>query len=344
MLLSEKQQVKSKSTRRMHATSPVARPAVDLLLLFLLLVPLLAACLGKSPLAATHNTSYNTTLASNNGPITYSTNPDDVLIRTFYGGGNLGTLDYSPVISIYGDGTFVLGPGLQMRQGRLATNALQQLLHTLEDSDALLNLSQQVFYDVPDQNATILELALNNKHVEFVYGSFGALHESAQAMNEYRRLEQALTSITRAIQGPTSPYNSRAMTLLVRQDFSPDLSQPLLNWSLKNFTLNQLAIYECGVVPQDQTGPNAATGCLLFTKPRHTYLPGGAELQSIKSLLNGHLQGEFIENNLYFSLALRPLLPDELSSRVVAILGSQELTYSGVTLYSGTLPQPPAAS
>jgi hypothetical protein len=333
---------KSKSTQRDQRSSGGAPPfAAYLLPLFFLLVPLLTAC-NSSPAPTSNHTIHNTTLAAENGSNTYSTGPTDMLIRTFYGGGNLGTLDYSPVISIYGDGSFILGPGLQMRHGKLDANALQQLLRMLVDRDALLHLSQQVFYDVPDQNATILQLALNNKHYEFVHGPFGALGESTGAMHEYHRLGQALTSITEAIQGPTTPYSSRAMALLVHQDVSPDLGQPVLNWNVRSFTLNQLAVYECGVQPPDLTGPNADTGCLTFTKPHYAYLPDEQELRSIKTLLNGYLQGEFIENNLYYRVALRPLLPDELPQKVVAMLGNQELSYSGVTLYSGIVPSPPA--
>ncbi len=335
--------MKSKSIRQNKVTSSRTHAIAScLLLLFFLLVPLLAAC-NSSPAPASNNTSHSTTLADNNGTITYSTSPSDVIIRTFYGGGNLGTLDYSPVISIYGDGTFILGPGLQMRQGKLDTNALQQLLHTLVDSDALLNLSQRGFYDVPDQNATILQLTLNNKHYEFVYGPFGALQESAQDMNEYHRLEQALTSITEAIQGTSYPYSSQAMVLLVHQDFSPDMNQPILSWTLRDFTLYQLAAYECGLVSPDLTGPNADTGCLTFTIPRYAYLPNGQEMRAIKTLLKGAQQGEFFENDLYYRVSLRPLLPDELPQKVVAMLGSQELTYTGVALYSGPVPRPPTA-
>jgi len=263
-----------------------------------------------------------------------------VLIRTFYGGGNLGTLDYSPVISIYGDGTFILGPGQQMRSGKLTTDSLQQLLHTLVDTNTLLTLNPRQFYDVPDQNATILELSLNNKHYEYVYGPFGALQESRQDMNAYHRLEQGLTAITGSIKGQTRPYTSQSMTLLVHQDFSPDLTQDIPSWTLKDFSLYQLAAYECGVTPPDQTGPNGDTGCLSFTKPRYAYLPTDQQLQTIKTLLHGSQDGVFFEHNLYYHVSLRPLLPDELPQKTVAMLGSQEFTYTGVPLYGGVVPQP----
>jgi hypothetical protein len=326
---------REKTTR--HSTAAYLAPC--LLLLFFLLGPLLAACDTTSS-TPSNKTNNNTTLPSNNGPITYNANPTNVLIRTFYGGGNLGTLNYSPVLTIYGDGTFILGPGLQMRTGKLNADALQQLLHTLVDNDALLNLNHRQFYDVPDQNATILELILNNKHYEFVYGSFGALQESSQDLSDYHHLEQALSAITEAIKGPTHPYTSKSMTLLVRQDFSPDLTQNIPFWNLREFSLYRLAAYECGLTPPDQTGPNADTGCLTFTKPRYAYLPTAQQLQTIKAFLNGAQEGEFYEQNLYYHVTLRPLLPDELPQKIVAMLGSKELTYTGVALYSGAVPQP----
>ncbi len=308
-----------------------------IMLLFVLLGPLLAAC---DTTTSTKQPNHNTTLPSNNGTITYSTDSTNVLIRTFYGGGNLGTLDYSPVISIYGDGTFILGPGLQPRSGKLDTDSLQQLLHTLVDTTALLTLNPRQFYDVPDQNATFLELSLNNKHYEYIYGPFGALQESAQDMHAYHRLEQGLAAITGAIKGPTHLYTSQSMTFLVHQNFSPDLTQNIPTWTLKGFSLFQLAAYECGVTPPDQTGPNGDTGCLTFTKPRYTYLPTDQQLRTIKALLHGAQEGNFFENDLYYHVTLRPLLPDELPQKTVAMLGSQEFTYTGVPLYSGIVPQP----
>src|ERR1700730_6962882 len=44
-----------------------------------------------------------------NQPVTYSTDAQDVLIRTFYGGGHAGALAFAPQISIYGDGGYILG-------------------------------------------------------------------------------------------------------------------------------------------------------------------------------------------------------------------------------------------
>src|ERR1700686_2292116 len=143
------------------------------LLLFLLLL-LLSSC-STTPSSSTKNTPHST-LSTNNGVITYNASPQDVLIRTFYGGGKLGSFEYSPEISIYGDGSYILGPGLQMRQGQLSSDALAQLLHTLVDTNGLLKFSTKRFYDVPDQNATFLQLMLNGASYTFHYGPFGNLH------------------------------------------------------------------------------------------------------------------------------------------------------------------------
>jgi len=315
------------------------------LMLLILMLPgtLLAACDSPTITSPASSTAgVNHTLPTNNGPITYSTRASDVLIRTFYGGGNAGTLEFSPEISIYGDGTYILGPGLQMRQGKLDTDTLQTLLHTLVDTDGLLSFNQQQFYDVPDQNATMLQLMLNNKHYEFLYGKFGTLQESAQAMDEYHRLDNALTTITESLKGPTHPYTNNTMILLVHQDFSPDITQTIPYWTLRDFSLYQLAVYECGVIPPDETGPNADTGCLTFTAPHLAFLPSSQQLQATKILLNGQQQGEFIERGLYYRVVLRPLLPDELPQMLVAMLGSQALSYSGVPLRTGVVPTPTA--
>ena len=309
-------------------------------LCFPFIAALLSAC--DSSFFSSTSTSSHTTLPTNNGPITYSTSPSDVLVRTFYGGGNMGALALSPQVSIYGDGTYILGPGYQMRWGKLDTGALQQLLHTLVDTGGLLGLSRQQFYDVPDQNATLLQLTLNNKHYEFLYGKFGTLQESAQDIDEYHHLGKALTAITEALNGPTHPYTSTSMALLVHQDFSPDLSQTIPNWSLRDFSLDQVATFECGVTPPDETGPDADTGCLSFTIPFYAYLPTPQQLQTLKTLLHGRQQGEFYEPNLglYYMVVLRPLLPDEVSQKTLAMLGSQQLSYTCVPLHSGTIPTP----
>jgi len=225
-----------------------------------------------------------------------------------------------------------------MREGRLDTDSLQQLLHALVDADGLLSFTQTQFYDVPDQNATLLQLTLNKKYYEFQYGKFGTLQESAQALDEYHRLDRALTMIRESLKGPTHPYSNATMTVLVHQDFSPDLTQNIPVWPLADFTLSQLAKFECGIIPPDQVGPNGDTGCLTFTVPRAAYLPNRRQIQTIRSLLNNQQQGEFLEQGLYYRLVMRPLLPDELPLKTVAMLGSNELSYKGVPLQSGPIP------
>lgn len=308
-----------------------------LFILLCSLLTLLAACDSTS---GTSSTTHHTLSTTSGSIITYSTDPQDVLIRTFYGGGKLGTFDMSPEVSIYGDGTYILGPGLQMLQGQLQSDSLQQLLNTLVDTDGLLKLNRQQFYDVPDQNATLLQLMLNGRAYEFLYGPFGNLQESAQDLDEYQRLGQALTSITEALSGPTHNYTSSKMALLVHQTFSPDPSQNIPSWNFQDFTLDQVATYECGPTPPDQTGPNADIGCLTYTVPRTALLLSAQQLRNIMTLLHGQLQGVFLENGLYFSAILRPLLPDELPQKMLAMLGSQELSYAGVPLHEGAVPTP----
>jgi hypothetical protein len=246
----------------------------------------------------------------------------------------------SPDITIYGDGAYILGPGLQMRQGKLSVDALQQLLFTLVDNYALLKLNRQQFYDVPDQNATVLQLNINDQAYAFLYGPFGNLQESAQDLEEYQRLGKVLTSITGALSGSTNNYTSNQMVLLVHQTFSPDLNQTIPFWDFQDFTLAQLANYECGPVPPDETGPNAGTGCLTFTVPQKALLLDTQQLQQIVKLLQGQDQGTFLENGLYYSVVLRPLLPDEIAQKMLAMFGSQELAYAGVPLYEGPVPTP----
>ncbi len=304
--------------------------------LFCIILVVVSAC-DTTP-KTTSKVTKQSISTTNNGVITYSAGPQDVLIRTFYGGGKLGSFEYSPEISIYGDGSYILGPGLQMRQGQLSSDALGQLLHTLVDTNGLLKFSTKRFYDVPDQNATFLQVMLNGTSYTYQYGPFGNLQESAQDMNAYNRLGSALTSITSALNGPTHPYTSKQMALLVHQDFNPDLTQTIAYWSLPDFNLYNLAIYECGVIPLDQTGPNADTGCLTYTVPHNALLLSEQQRQAILSLLNGQAQGVFFDLGQYYSITLRPLLPDETAQKTLAMLGSAELDYTGVPLQVGPVP------
>src|SRR6266516_5160542 len=206
-----------------------------LLVVLSVIVLLFTACDSITNNSSTNNAKQTLSISSGT-TITYNTSPQEVLIRTFYGGGKLGTFEMSPEISIYGDGTYILGPGLQMRQGQLQSDMLAPLLNTLVDTDGLLKLNRQQFYDVPDQNATLLQLMLNGKQYQYLYGPFGNLQESAQDIDEYQRLGKALTSITEALTGPTHNYRSREMALLVHQTFSPDLSQTIPTWNFRDFT------------------------------------------------------------------------------------------------------------
>jgi len=297
---------------------------------------ILVAC--ASPTASPSGSNNHHSLSTQSGPITYSTTSNDVLVRTFRGGGNMGTLEISPEISIYGDGAYILGPGVDMQQGRLNSDELDRLLHTLVDTDGLLGLNRQQFYDLPDQNATLLQLTLNGKHYEYLYGQFGNLQESARDMDEYHRLGNALASIIGALSKPLQAYNGTSMALLVHQVFNPDLTQTIPSWTFPDFTLDQVAAYECGITPQDLTGPDADSGCLTFTVPHATLLLTARQAQQITSLLNGHRQGVFYEQGLYYSAAIRPLLPDELPAQMLAMFGSRELSYITVPLHKGPIP------
>jgi len=308
-------------------------------IIFCIIIILFTACESSANTSSTSSAKQTLSISSGS-TITYSTRPQDVLIRTFYGGGKLGTFEMSPEISIYGDGTFILGPGLQMQQGRLQAAALQQLLNKLVDTYGLLKLNKQQFYDVPDQNATVLQLMLNDKEYTYLFGPFGNMQESAQDISEYQRLGNALTSITEALVGPTHPYTSQQMVLLVHQTFSPDLSQSIPYWYFQDFTLFQLSTYECGLIPPDLTGPNADTGCLTYTVPHTALLLNTQQLQPVKTLLLGEEQAVFIEKGAYYSVTLRSLLPDEIEQKTLAMFGSQELSYTGVTLAQGPVPIP----
>ena len=335
-------------TRFIASTLPVwwvggrdkSRPNVliSITILFCIIIVLLSACdTTSNTTTRTKNQSIST---SNNGVITYSTSPQDVVIRTFYGGGKLGTFEYSPEISIYGDGTFILGPGLQMREGQLSSDALGQLLHTLVDTDGLLKFTTKQFYDIPDQNATFLQLTLNSTGYTYQYGPFGNLQESVQDIDAYHRLGAALSSITDALNGPTHPYSGRQMALLVHQDFSPDLSQTIPSWPVTDVDLYNLSVYECGVIPPGQTGPNGDTGCLTYTVPHTALLLSEQQQRSISSLLKGQPEGVFLDQGQYYSVVLRSLLPDELAQKTLAMLGSAELVYAGVPLKGGPVPVP----
>jgi hypothetical protein len=237
-------------------------------------------------------------------------------------------------MSIYGDGTFILGTE---QIGKLDSDTLQQLLHTLLDTNGLLNLKRQQFVDIQDQNATFLELMLDGKQEEFVYGLFGNQQESKQDMAEYHSLGQAITAINETLKGPTHLYTASSFALLTRQIFNADPAQTIV-WPLADFTLAQATDSECGSLPTDDTSPNKETSCLKYTIPHSAILLTPAQLQSLRGQLNGQPQGFFIEAGWYYSITLRPLLPDELPQKMLAMFGSNQSTFNAVPLITGAVP------
>jgi hypothetical protein len=205
-------------------------------------------------------------------------------------------------------------------------------------------LHQQQFVDIQDQNATFLELALNGKQAEFIYGSFGNQPESTQAMDEYHRLEKALKALTEAVSGPTQPYTSTSIALLAHETFSPNLTKTIPEWSLPDFTLARVAVYECGLIPNDDTSRNAEIGCLNYTIPKNALLLTASQLKVIRAQLQGRQQGTFSEQGLYYAVFLRPLLPDELPHKMLAMFGSAQGGFQGVPLLEGKVPPVPISS
>lgn len=315
-----------------------------ILLVCILLTILLSACTSidaSQKQAGKNNTSSLSGASSTSSPVTYSNKAQDVVLRTFYGGGIYGALEVNPDISLYGDGTYILGAD---RQGKLDDADFQKLLHTLTDTYGLLNFKRQQFSDIQDQNATFLEVTLNGKQQEFMYGSFGGQQESSQDMDEYHRLNHILTTITEALQGPTHPYKGNEFALLVHQTFGPD--QPGLTWPVSDFSLAQASAFECGLLPKDETSHNAETGCLKFLIPHSVILLNASQVQAISSQLptqqQGPLQqGLFSEGSFYYTVTLRPLLPDELPRKSVAMFGSAQSNFTNVPLLNGQVPPVP---
>ncbi len=48
----------------------------------------------------------------------------------------------------------------------------------------------------------------------------------------------------------------------------------------------------------------------------------------------------FLEKGVYYSVSLRFLLPGEIQQKNLAMFGSQELNYTGVTITEGLVPVP----
>jgi hypothetical protein len=281
-------------------------------------------------------TPLTTTVGNSSAQVTYSTNAQDVVIRTYYGGGSYGTLPLGPQLSIYGDGTYVIG---LEKQGKLSTDALQNLVSTLVDTYGLLSLKRQQFADVPDQNATFLELNLNGKHTELVYSHFGSRPESAQDLAEYQQLGKALTALNVALDSPTQPYTSNTYALLVHETATPDRTQAIQSFYLPDFTLAQVAKFECGNDKDDRpTSANPIGPCLYYTRPSGALILTDNQLQQIKTFLADQEAGQLVQAGIYYDVRLRPLLPDEVSSKKLALLGSIQSTYEDIPLVSD-LPQ-----
>lgn len=310
-----------------------------MLCVLFLLILLLSGCDLSSFQAGQQ--SQSSTFTGSTAPITYSTGPHDLLVRTFHGGGLQGSLQLGPDVSIYGDGSYIIGLN---QQGKLTTEALQQLLNTLVDTYGLLDLKRLQFADVPDQNATFLELALNNKHTELTYGTLSPQQANKQDMDEYQRLGKALTALIEALKGPLHPYNSTANALLVHQVYGIDYTRTVLYWRLPDFTLAELASYECGTPSTDYTSANSETGCLKYVIPNNALLLTSQQFQFLQQQVNCtqanclQWQGIFAERGSYYNTILRPLLPDEQDTKTLAMFGSAQSSFKAVPLSQGTIP------
>ena len=313
-------------------------PALSMIFCLVVAIPLILTACGNQ-------STTTTTVQTSQSQITYSNKPQDVIIRTYRGGGHLGTLSQGPLLSIYGDGTYVIG---LEKQGKLSSDALQQLLTTIVDTDGILTLQRQQFADVPDQNSTFLELNLNGQKSELTYSNFGSRPESAQDMDEYKRLGDAITAINNALNGPTQPFSSNTYALLVRLTYNPDPTPLIQAWYMSDFTLLQVSTYECGPPldgPNDRpTSANPAGPCLLYTRPQGALELTNTQLQSIKGLLGDQTWGQFYQYDSGhgirdYVVSLRPLLPDEIANNKLAMLGSGQSSYENIPLVVGTVPQ-----
>ena len=326
--------VREESSTEMVTSSVEKKHAYALPLVFCLALLISLILIGCG---VDQNFSQTATIKNSTGQITYSTNAQDVVIRTYYGGGHYGTLPLGPQLSIYGDGTYIIG---LEKQGKLSSDALQQLLSTLIDTEGLLSFKRQQFSDVPDQNSTFLELNLNGKHTELVYSNFGSRAESAQDLDEYQRLGKALTTLKESLSGPTQAYTANRYALLVHETTTPDRTQPIQTFTLQDFTLAQVAKFECGPNKDDRaTSGNPIGPCLQYTRPLGALVLQDNQLQMIKKLLGGQQEGQLAQLGLYYDAHLRPLLPDEVNTKKLALLGSLQLTYEDIPLVEGTPPQ-----
>ena len=329
--------MKTSRALKLYSSQPNARfsKACFFPAFFSLLFLLFTSCsLGSSSQTTTNEKQ--TIMNTANQSITYSDNPHDVVLRTFYGGSLSGTFQLGPRISLYGDGSYTLGLD---RRGQLAGDAMQKLLSTLVDTDGLLSLTQQQFFDIPDQDATFLELMLNGKTRELVYGNFGNQPETQTSMDEYQRLGKALQTLTETLSGTTQPYAPTAYTLLARQVSFVIQTQEIPYWPLPDVTLYQLSTFECGAVPEDTTSTNKEIGCLKYTIPDHALLISAEQYIPLKAQIPLDQPSVFRENGFSYEVTVRPLLPDEQGQKALAMFGGSQLTYKSVPLQSGPIPQ-----
>ncbi|GCE11884.1 hypothetical protein [Tengunoibacter tsumagoiensis] len=295
---------------------------------------LLYACLVSSCTTATDSTPLPPTSSHQSLTVSYRHDSHALIMRTFVAGGVYGTLNLAPQISLYGDGTFIFGT---QQQGQLTGAQLQSVLTTMLQTDGLLTFKRHQFSDLPDQNATFLELNVNDKPLELMYGSFGNQSESDQDLTEYHQLAHALTTLTESLTAPVHPYTSNQEALFVRRSFSPDPAHTR-HYADTSLSLAQLADFECGPLPKDED-LNPEGNCLKYTIPEHAFIPDTQQLASIKNTLQNELHGELNEDELFYEVTLRPLLPDETDQKQVAMFGSAQNTYRAVPLQIGELPR-----
>ncbi|WP_137686230.1 hypothetical protein [Thermosporothrix hazakensis] len=266
--------------------------------------------------------------------------PAQPIIRTLYGGGLHGTLSFSPQISIYSDGTYVLGVE---KKGQLASDSLQTLLDTLANTYNLFDFSRKQFSDIQDQNSTYLQLAFNGKQTQLQYGTFGHYQANAQDRDEYTRLGKALTAISEALTGPTEPYQTNHYALLIRRAYGADPTASHPAWPLTEYTAEQAAYSECGKNPANENTPNLETSCLKFTLPAHGLLLTSEQVQQFKEVMKG-AQQDFEENGNYYTVTLRPLLPDEQANHRLAMFGSAQSDFRAVPLLQQPKPEQESGS
>ncbi|WP_201361797.1 hypothetical protein [Dictyobacter formicarum] len=300
----------------------------------LLLCALLFFNLLNTGCSSSANKQQKTIDGSSSQAITYSTNPHDVVIRTFYGGGLDGALSLSPQISIYGDGAYIVGVE---RQGTLGDDQFQHLLSTLINNDKLLTLKRQVFSDSSDQDVTLLQLTLNGQVHTIIYGTFDDHAQSNEDIASYQRVGRAITQIMNALTGPTQPYHASAVALLVRNVPYYDYTQSIPQWRDPSFTLAQAAQLECGPQPED-IDPNKEAACLKYTIPRQAILLNTAQWQTLQKVLGKQLSATFMERQHYYEVRIRPLLPEEVADHQLAMFGSAQSHYKSVPLHMGPLP------